>query len=66
MIKNVLSDMGGVGVYGVISILLFFTVFITALILVLRTKRPYLNHMGSLPLEDGSLDSKPATPSSHE
>ena len=28
MIKNVLSDIGGVGLYGVISISLFFTVFI--------------------------------------
>jgi hypothetical protein len=36
MIKNVLSDIGGVGLYGVISISLFFAVFIGMLIWALQ------------------------------
>ena len=32
MIKNVLNDIGGVGLYGVVSICLFFTVFTGAML----------------------------------
>lgn len=66
MIKNVLSDLGGVGLYGVVSICLFFTVFITAMVIAMRTRRSYLNHMGSLPLEDGSVNPTTSNVSSHE
>jgi len=53
MIKNVLSDIGGVGLYGVISISLFFAVFIGMLIWALRIKKPFTQHMSALPLQDG-------------
>ena len=66
MIKNVLSDLGGVGLYGVVSICLFFAVFITAIVITLRTRRSYLNHMGALPLEDGSVTPTTYNVSSHE
>ncbi len=54
MIQNVLRDIGGAGVYGVISIAIFFLFFIGILLWVLRLKRPYLNSMATLPLEKES------------
>jgi len=53
MIKNVLNEIGGVGIYGVISVCLFFIVFLGALVLALRHKQPFLKKMSALPLEDG-------------
>ena len=52
MIKNVLTHIGGVEVYGVISICLFFTVFSVAVVLALRMKKSVAQRMGALPLED--------------
>jgi hypothetical protein len=53
MMQNVLRDIGGIGLYGVISVCLFFLVFSAALIRACRLKKPYLKSMGALPLEDG-------------
>jgi hypothetical protein len=58
MIQNVLHNMGGVGMYGVISICLFFAVFVGVLLWTLCLKKPYLNAMSELPLE-GSAGSEP-------
>lgn len=55
MIKNVLSDIGGIGVYGVISILLFFAVFTGMLIWAFTLKKNYAQKMGACPLQDGEL-----------
>ena len=52
MIQNVLTEIGGVGIYGVISICLFFLVFGGALIWALLLRKPFLNAMGSMPLRD--------------
>ena len=52
MIKNVLTHIGGVEVYGVISICLFFTVFSVAVVLALRMKKSVAQRLGALPLED--------------
>jgi hypothetical protein len=52
MIKNVLEQIGGIGIYGVISICLFFTVFTGALIWALLHKRSYCAAMSALPLEE--------------
>jgi hypothetical protein len=53
MIKNVLSDIGGIGIYGVISICLFFAVFTGALLLSVRMKKSMAEKLGALPLHDG-------------
>jgi len=58
MIKNVLSDIGGVGLYGVISISLFFAVFIGMLIWVFSMKKTFAQKMSALPLNDGEKKSK--------
>jgi hypothetical protein len=52
MIKNVLTHIGGVEIYGVISICLFFAVFSVAVVLALRMKKSVVNRMSALPLED--------------
>ena len=54
MIENVMSRIGGVGIYGVISICLFFAVFLGVLIWTLCLKKTYLDAMRQLPLEESS------------
>ena len=51
MIRNVLEQIGGVGVYGIISLTLFFAFFIGMLVWVLRMRKPYINDMSALPLQ---------------
>lgn len=66
MIKNVLTQSGGMAIYGVVSICLFFTVFVAAIVFTAMRRRQYLNHMSSLPLEDESAAPSNVNPSSHE
>ena len=53
MIQNVLRSIGGVGLYGVISVCLFFLVFSVALVRACRLKKNFVESMSVLPLEDG-------------
>lgn len=55
MMQNVLSRLGGVAGYGIISILLFFVFFTGMLVWAMRLKRPYLDRMGSKALEEGAV-----------
>ena len=52
MIKNVLTHIGGIGIYGIVSICLFFTVFIGVMIWTTGLNKGYLNSMRRLPLDD--------------
>jgi len=54
MIKNVLTNVGGVENFGIISICLFFVVFTGAMIWAATRKQTFLNEMSQLPLEDGT------------
>jgi len=54
MIKNVLENIGGVGLYGVISICLFFGFFLAMLVWVWQLKKPHVDSMRELPLHDGN------------
>lgn len=65
MIKNVLEHIGGVGLYGVLSICIFFAFFAGVLLWVGRIKKSHLNSMSALPLEDGTQANKTDTPSTH-
>ena len=53
MIKNVVSEIGGVAVFGIISICLFFAVFGGAMIWAFVQKKSLCQEMSALPLEDG-------------
>ena len=55
MIKNVLSDIGGIGIYGVVSICLFVAVFTGALVWSLLLKKADLDSRSVLPLNDGTV-----------
>ena len=55
MIENVMQQMGGIGIFGVISICIFFGFFTGMLLWAARLKKPYLHSMETLP-----LDSKPS------
>lgn len=52
MIRNVLSHLGGVGLYGVVSVCLFFGVFSVAVLVALLARRQFLTRMSTLPLAD--------------
>ena len=58
MIKNVLTDIGGVGIYGMISICLFFSVFSGSLIWAIGLRKSFLESMSALPLEDDEAGQK--------
>jgi hypothetical protein len=59
MIQNVLHHIGGIGVYGIVSVCLFFALFIGMLIWAVCLKKTYLESMRDLPL-DGDETSSPA------
>ena len=52
--ENVLHSMGGVSAYGIISICLFFAVFVGVLVWTVCLKKSYLKAMQELPLEESS------------
>jgi hypothetical protein len=66
MIKNVLTHIGGIGIYGVISICLFFTVFTGALLRALLVRQSVVDHLSALPLDDGTPGSHQEGDSRHE
>lgn len=68
MIKNILTHIGGVEIYGIISILLFFVFFVGMLIWAFRLNRGQLESMRGIPLEDGTgaARTNPPLDSSHE
>jgi hypothetical protein len=69
MIEHVMSRMGGVSVYGVISICLFFALFFGVLLWAACLKKGYLTAMGRLPLEGETThptNINPAPENSHE
>ena len=52
MIKNVLQEIGGLGVYALTSLLLFFAVFTVALVWACLQRASVCSRMEALPLED--------------
>ncbi len=56
MIANVLRAIGGIGVYDAISICLFVLVFTGALVWAFRLKKPFVQEMSSLPLEEADRE----------
>ncbi len=57
MYQNVLTNIEGISVYGVISICIFFGFFTGMLIWASLQKKNYLNHMAKLPLDGGEKSS---------
>ena len=65
MIQNALQHLGGIELYGLLSIGLFFLAFLGTLVWALRLKKPFLDTMASLPLDPNSKTSDQPEPS-HE
>jgi hypothetical protein len=65
MIQNVLSKMDGVSVYGVISICLFFAVFVGVLVWIIGLKKSYLEAMRELPLDGPAAPESDADPTAN-
>jgi hypothetical protein len=55
MIKNVLTSLGGIENYGIVSICLFFVTFLIALLWALLQKKSLVQHMAALPLDGGEV-----------
>ena len=51
MMQNVLRAMGGIENYGIVSVCLFFVVFVTALVFAATQKKGFCRQMSALPLE---------------
>ena len=51
MIKSILTHIGGIENYGIISLCLFVFVFVGMLIWVFTLKKPHLKDMAAAPLE---------------
>ena len=52
MFSNYLSSIDGVSIYPIVSLLLFFAIFMSVVIWVFKMKKSYLDKMGNLPLEN--------------
>lgn len=52
MIKHVLQEVGGLGIYALVSLLLFVAVFTGALVFTFIQRASLCRKMESLPLED--------------
>ncbi|MCS7018675.1 MAG: cbb3-type cytochrome c oxidase subunit 3 [Cytophagales bacterium] len=52
MIRNVLESIEGVAIYPIISLIIFFTLFIGALVYALRVNKDSVKKLAELPLED--------------
>jgi hypothetical protein len=54
MIKNVVTSIGGIGLFGVVSVCLFFVVFTGVILFAVLKRRTFLTYMEALPLADDS------------
>jgi len=66
MIQNVLREIGGIGLYGVISVCLFFAVFSLAVVRACLLKKSFLREMSSLPLDERPSCQPSKSPTRHE
>jgi hypothetical protein len=70
MIENTAHSIGGMSMYGVISICLFVAVFVGVLVWTICLKKSYVKSMRELPLEgesaaDTELSEPPPNPKDH-
>lgn len=56
MEKEVLGTMQGVSSYYIISLIMFFAMFLTVLIWAFKADKKYLEKMGDLPLEKNNVN----------
>lgn len=52
-IKHHMDTISGIGIYPVISFVIFLSVFLVALLYVWRATRAHIDHMAALPINEG-------------
>lgn len=52
MFRAIFSGASELGIYPVISMILFLTIFVSVLLWIFTIKRPYIKHMSELPLDN--------------
>lgn len=55
---NYLDSISGIGIFPMISLMIFFTFFVGLGFVVAFMDKSYLNHMNNLPLEDDTIETK--------
>ncbi len=66
MIKSVLTHIGGIENYGIISICMFFAVFCGTFARAMLVKKSFAERMSALPLSDGTVHTLTGGDSRHE
>ncbi len=56
MYKNVLQAIAGIGIFPIISMLIFLTVFLTAIVWAFKMDKAQLQHLAELPLESSNKE----------
>lgn len=56
MVSNTLNNIGNVAIYPILSLVLFFIVFVVMLYLVFRGGKKRYERMASLPLDESEID----------
>lgn len=54
MFKNIFNAMSGIEVYGIISMILFFLIFLGVIYWSIKVDKKYLNKMKQLPLDSSN------------
>jgi cbb3-type cytochrome oxidase subunit 3 len=54
MEREVLRAISGIGIYPVVSLVMFFTFFVGVIVYVLRKDKNYINKMSNLPLDNNN------------
>lgn len=58
-IKHHMDTITGIGIYPVISFVIFFSVFIIALLYVWKATRTHIDHMAALPITESENTNEP-------
>ena len=56
MFSNYLSSIEGVSIFPIISLIIFFSIFMTVLIWVIKKDKIYMNEMANIPLEEHKIE----------
>lgn len=55
MYKNVLENIGGIELYPIVSLIIFFLFFTGVLVWVLKADKKYISKMEAIPLESNEM-----------
>jgi len=56
MFKEIFESMSNIGIFGLISMIFFFLIFLGVIIWTIRADKKYLKKMENMPLESSKID----------